>query len=119
MLDLIRREKIYILMFIFILAVNFMNTSQAKKESVDDEKSLSSITFQELGVTEEKVKDFFESGKPGALFFKYAVSLGFFIFLAALLSNLVFIFRKKKISFKGLCSSSSWVGGKLVSFFLN
>ncbi len=102
MLDFIRREKIYILMFIFILVVNFMNTSQAKKESVAGEKALSSMTFQELGVTEEKVKDFFESEKPGALFFKYAISLGFFIFLAALLSNLVFIFRKKKISFEGL-----------------
>ena len=101
MLDFIRREKIYILILFFILAVNFMQAKDVKKET-PSEKSLSSMNLEELGVTEEKVKDFFESDKLSAKFFKYLVSFGFFIFVLSLVLNLVFIFRgeKKKIDFK-------------------
>jgi len=94
MLEFIRREKIYILILFFILAVNLMQVKTVKKEA-PGEKSLSSMNLEELGVTEEKVKDFFESDKLSAKFFKYLVSFGFFIFALSLVLNLVFIFRGK------------------------
>lgn len=101
MLQLIRREKIYILILFFILAVNLMQAKDVKKET-PGEKSLSSMNLEELGVTEEKVKDFFESDKPSAKFFRYLVSFGFFILVLSLILNLMFIFRgeRKKIDFK-------------------
>jgi len=77
MLDFIRREKIYISMFLFILAVNFMSAGQPEKEQVKAEKSFSEMTFEEIGVTKERVKDFLSSDILIAKFFKYAIVLGF------------------------------------------
>ncbi|MFC1621623.1 lysostaphin resistance A-like protein [Candidatus Omnitrophota bacterium] len=101
MLKFIRREKIYLLILFFILAVNSMQAKDVqKKEPVG--KSLSSMSFEELGVTEERVKDFFESDKLSAKFFKYLLPFGFFIFILSLILNFMFIFRgeRKKIDFK-------------------
>jgi len=100
MLAFIKREKIYILMILFIMAVNLINAGHARKEKevLSEEKSLSSMTFQEMGITEDRVKDFFESERPSAAFFKYTIALGFFIFLAAIIFNIVFLFRRKRIS---------------------
>ena len=97
----IRRERIYIWMLFFILAVNLINVGQAGKRHHDEKGSLSAMTFEEMGITEGKVKDFFESERPSAKFFKYAIILGFFIFMASLILNIGFIFSRKKIDFKG------------------
>jgi len=101
MLDFIRREKIYIIIFVFILALNMMHRGPVKKEATEEEKTFSSMSFQEIGVTGEKVKAFFETGKPSARFFRYSIFFGFLIFLIALILNIVFIFRRRpKIELK-------------------
>jgi len=99
MMDFIRREKLYVLMLFFILAVNALNTGQAEKRQ-DDGQALSNMTFEEMGITEEKVKGFFESERPSAKFFKYGIVLGFLIFVISLILNLGFLIRGKKIDFK-------------------
>jgi len=100
MMDFIRREKLYVLMLFFILAVNALNTGHPEKVQ-DDGQALSNMTFEEMGVTEEKVKDFFESEKLSAKFFKYGIVLGVLMLIASLILNIGFIFRGKKIDFKG------------------
>ncbi len=92
MLDFIRREKIYIFMILFVLAVNFMSAGQPKKEEVKTEKSFSEMTFEDIGITEERVKDFLASDKLSARFFKYAIVLGFLVFMFSVVMNLAFIF---------------------------
>ena len=99
MLNFIRREKIYIFMFLFILAVNFMSAGQPEKEQVKAKKSFSEMTFEEIGVTEERVKDFLSSDKLSAKFFKYAIVLGFLVFMFSVVMNLAFIFRIRLFSF--------------------
>ena len=99
MLNFIRREKIYIFMFLFILAVNFMSAGQPEKEQVKAKKSFSEMTFEEIGVTEERVKDFLSSDKLNAKFFKYAIVLGFLVFMFSVVMNLAFIFRIRLFSF--------------------
>lgn len=100
MLDFLRREKIYIVIFIFILALNMMHTGHVKKEATEA-KTLSSMSLQEIGITGERVKAFFETGTPSARFFKYSILFGFLIFLLSLILNIVFLFlRKPKIVLK-------------------
>ena len=100
MLKFIKRERLYILMLLFIVAINVMNAGHREKAQLEEKKPLSAMTLKEIGVTEEKVKDFFESGKLNAGFFKYSIILGFFIFVAALISNLGFFFQRKKIDLR-------------------
>ena len=100
MLNFIKKEKIYILFFLFILIVNVTNSGEPQKEIQGKEKSFSTMTFQEAGITEEKVKDFLESEKPSAKFFAYGLVLFFFIFIVSIISNFIFIFRGRKIEFK-------------------
>ena len=102
MLTFIKREKIYILIVLFILAVNLMSIGQVKKDYPEEEKALSTMTFEEIGVTEEKLTDFFESKTLTASFFKYSIIFGFFIFIIGFISNLVFIFQRKRIDFKNI-----------------
>ena len=98
-MDFIRREKLYILMLFFILAVNALNTGHAEKRQ-DDGQALSNMTFEEMGITEQRVKGFFESERPSAGFFKYGIVLGLLVFIASLILNIGFIIRGKKIDFK-------------------
>jgi len=107
MLNFIRRERIYILMLFFMLAINMMNPGHVEEKHYDKEASLSTKTFEEIGVTREKVKEFFESGELRARFFKYALILGFIIFIASLVLNISFIFRRKKIDLKTLAHQRS------------
>jgi uncharacterized protein len=99
MLNFIKREKIYILMFLFILSLSaqgYFKAGEPVSKSVSgmsDEKS-----FEEKGISGEKVKAFFESGKLSAAVFKFAIGLGLFIFILALLLNLFFLFRGEKIN---------------------
>jgi membrane protease YdiL (CAAX protease family) len=53
------------------------------------------MTFEEIGITEEKVKIFFESNKPSAIFFKYSITFTFVLFALSLILNINFIFRRK------------------------
>ena len=107
MLDFIRREKIYIFMLLFILAVNFMSAGQSEKKQVKSEKCFSEMTLEEIGVTEERVKDFLSSGKLSARFFKYAIILGFLVFMFSIVMNLAFIFRIRPFAFSFSSLSSS------------
>jgi membrane protease YdiL (CAAX protease family) len=100
MLKFIKRERLYILMLFFIVAINVMNSGHTEKTQPEEKKPLSAMTLKEIGVTDERVKDFFESEKLSAGFFKYSIVIGFFIFVTAIISNLGFFFRRKKIDFK-------------------
>ena len=112
MLDFLRREKIYIIIFVFILALNMIQAGHVKKESTEEEKTFSSMSLQEIGVTEEKVKEFFETDTSSARFFRYSIFFGFLIFLIALILNIVFIFRRKpRIEFKSTLQKEPVVWG--------
>jgi hypothetical protein len=84
-------------MVIFIAAVNLFSIGKGPEKYSRDKKSISSMTFRDMGVTEEKVKSFFESKTPKAIFFKYSMLAGFLIMMAGAAMNLVFLFGKKKI----------------------
>jgi len=96
-MNFIRRERIYIWMIIFILGMNLLGIGHMRKKDLPDKKSVSSMTFKDMGVTEEKVRLFFESKKPSAVFFRYGFFIGLFMFIAGIAMNLIFIFRKEKI----------------------
>lgn len=96
-MDFIRRERIYIWMIIFILGMYLLGIGHMRKKYLPDKKSVSSMTFKDMGVTEEKVRLFFESKKPSAIFFRYGFFAGFFMLIAGIAMNLVFLFRKEKI----------------------
>jgi uncharacterized protein len=99
MIEFIKRERIYIWMVFFVIMVNLLSMGYPHKagKAEIDTKSISGQTFKEMGITQEKVKLFFESGKPNAIFFKYGILAGFIIFIAGMAMNLIFVFRKKKI----------------------
>jgi len=96
-MEFLRRERIYIWMTFFIVAINLMNISYPVKISQPDEKGISAKTFKEMGITEERVKAFLESKKPKAIFFRYSLIAGFFIFILGLILNLGFLFGKRQI----------------------
>lgn len=96
-MNFIRRERIYIWMVIFIIGINLLSMGRAHKKDLSDKKNISSMTFKDMGVTEEKIKLFFESKKPGAVFFKYGFFTVFFMFLAGIAMNLLFLFGRKEI----------------------
>ena len=95
MINFIKREKVYILMIVFILTVNIINAGHTGRQVISEKKPLSNMTFEEIGVTEDKVKEFFESDTISAKFFKYAIFLAFFIFFISIVLNLIFLFGKK------------------------
>jgi membrane protease YdiL (CAAX protease family) len=68
-----------------------------KDQDSTGKKSISGQTFKDMGITEQKVKLFFESGKPAAVFFKYSFFAGFLMFMAGVAINLIFLFNGKKI----------------------
>lgn len=84
-------------MLIFILGISLLNIGHSRKKELADKKSISSMTFQDMGVTEEKIKLFFESEKPSAVLFKYGLFAGVFMLLAGMAMNLFFLLGKKKI----------------------
>jgi len=84
-------------MIIFILGVNLLSIGHMHKKDFSDKKNISSMTFKDIGVTEEKVRLFFESKNPSAIFFRYGLFAIFFMLVTGIMINLVFLFRKKKI----------------------
>ena len=99
MIDFIRREKIYILLVFFILAVNIFNSKskeEVKNSHIQKEESLSGMTFNEIGLTEQKVRDYIASKEPKARFFRYGIIVGGFIFILAIFLNMAFIFFGRK-----------------------
>ncbi|MDP2921756.1 MAG: CPBP family intramembrane metalloprotease [Candidatus Omnitrophota bacterium] len=96
-MNFIRREFIYIWMVIFILGVNLLGPAHPHKKDAPDKKTISSMTFKDMGITEAKVKSFFESGRPSALFFKYGFFIGFFMLMLGIAMNLLFFLGKKEI----------------------
>jgi membrane protease YdiL (CAAX protease family) len=67
------------------------------KKGLSNKKSISSMTFQNMGITEERVRLFFESKKPSAIFFKYSFIVGFFMLIAGIVMDFIFLFIKKEI----------------------
>ena len=102
MLDFIRRERIYFLMVVFILAVNALNAGAAHREpheeSFVEEEAFSNKTFKELGISEERVMEYLRSDSMSARFFRFFIPLGFFIFLLSLVMDIAFIFRRKRMN---------------------
>lgn len=84
-------------MVIFIIGINLLSLGHMRAKDLLDKKSISSMTFKDMGVTEEKAKLFFESKKPSAIFFRYSIFAGFFMLMAGIVMNILFIFGKKKI----------------------
>ena len=97
-------------MVIFILGINLLSIGHGRKKDASDKKSISSMTFKDMGITEERVRLFFESKKPREVFFRYGLFAGFFILLAGIAMNLIFLFGKKEII------SEKIQGKKLVSW---
>ncbi|MDP2911932.1 MAG: hypothetical protein Q8N76_06350, partial [Candidatus Omnitrophota bacterium] len=98
-LDLIKRERIYIWMVVFIVAINLLLIGHPHKKSQEPagRKSISAQTFKDMGITENKVRLFFESRSLKSTFFKYSFMLGFLILMAGIVMNLVFLLGKKEI----------------------
>ncbi|PIW68138.1 MAG: hypothetical protein COW10_04005 [Candidatus Omnitrophica bacterium CG12_big_fil_rev_8_21_14_0_65_42_8] len=99
MLEFIKRERIYIWMVFFIVVVNLPNLGYLHRKNQDsaDKKNISGQTFKDMGITEQEIKLFFESGKPNAVFFKYGIFAGFFMLIAGMIMNLIFLFNRKEI----------------------
>ncbi len=99
MFDFIKRERIYVWMVFFIVMVNLLSFGQPHKKDQDaiDKKSISTQTFKDMGITEQKVKLFFESKKPSVAFFKYSLFAGFFMVMAGVAMSLIFLFGRKEI----------------------
>ena len=72
-LDFIKREKMYILMLVFILVLNLIQSLHVEKRDYSEKKVMSNMTFKEIGVTEKKIKGFFESNKVSSRFFRYSI----------------------------------------------
>ena len=98
-MNFIKRERIYIWMAFFIIAINLLSFGQPHKKDQDaiDRKSISTQTFKDMGITEQKVKLFFESKKPSAAFFKYGIFAGLFMLMLGVAMNLISLFGRKKI----------------------
>ena len=121
MLNFIKREKIYIVIALFILVINILSIGRVKEEAFDKkEKSLSTMTFEEMGVTEQKLKTFFNSESLKAKFFRGFLVLGFFVFIFSVIMNIWFIFQGKRIDLKSLSYRRpvSWNVSDLVRIIL-
>lgn len=112
MLDFIKRERIYIWMAVFVIAVNLLLMGRPHKKSQEqaNRKTISAQTFKDMGITENKVKLFFESKSLKSVFFKYSFMFGFFILMAGIVMNLIFLLGKKEIILKGISAERpvSW-----------
>lgn len=99
MLEFVRRERIYIWMVFFIAMMNLLSMGRPLKKDLGsvNEKSVSVQTFKDMGITEQKVKLFFESGTKSAVFFKYSFFAGFLMLAAGIIMNIIFLFGRKKI----------------------
>lgn len=86
-------------MVFFIILINLFSLGQPRKKDQDaaDKKSISTQTFKDMGITEQKVRLFFESKRPSAVFFKYGLFAGFFMLMLGVAMNLVSLFGKKRI----------------------
>ena len=84
-------------MIVFILGINLLSIGHLCKKDIPDKKAISLMTFKDMGVTEEKIRLFFESKKPSAIFFRYSLFAGFLMLMAGIVMNIFFLFGKKKI----------------------
>lgn len=96
MFDFLRRERMYIWMLVFILALTLIDLGYSPKKAYNRENYFSAKTFKEIGVNEEKVKEFLKSDIKGARVFKYAIPVVLFIFFLNFIFNLCLIFWKRK-----------------------
>jgi uncharacterized protein len=105
MLEFIKRERIYIWMAFFILIMSLVSFGHPHKkdQNNNNRKSISGQTFKDMGITEQKVKLFFESGKPSAIFFKYSFYVGFLLLMTGVAMNLIFLFNGKKMIPDKIC----------------
>lgn len=107
MLGFIKRERLYILIFFFILAVNAVKVEQPEAGRYDEKKAFSTMSFREIGVTEDRIRDFFVSENPRARFFKYSILSGILFFVTVFILNLGLVFRGKRIGFGPLPENRS------------
>lgn len=116
MIDFIRREKIYILVLFFILALNILNLSRGERRHIEEKKAASSMTFSEIGITEQRVRDYIGSDRMSAKFFRYGFAAGILIFILSIMVNIKFIFLgKKPIIDTSACKSPvSWGVGDVL-----
>ena len=102
MIDFIKREKIYIVILFFIVSVFILRIGYKEKvQTVEKNKPISSMTFQEAGITQQKVKGYFAAGGLKPIIFKSMIIVGFFVFMAGLVSNILFIMQKIRNNFRG------------------
>lgn len=84
-------------MVIFILGINLLNIGHGQIKYTQNKKSISTMTFKDMGVSEEKIRLFLESKAPSAVFFKYSLFAGFFMLISGIAMNLIFLFGRKGI----------------------
>jgi len=93
----IKREKIYILMLAFILSINLISLIHSNR---DQEKRVtgtiykSDMTFKEIGITEERIKDFFKSGTLTARFYAFFAMLIVLLVVSSFIFDAIYIFKK-------------------------
>jgi len=86
-------------MIAFILGLNLLGVmSQVRKTDLPDKKAVSLKTFQDMGITEERVRLFFESKRPWAVFFRFSFFAGFLMLISGIAMNLLFLFGRKDIA---------------------
>ncbi|OIO32555.1 MAG: hypothetical protein AUJ70_05220 [Candidatus Omnitrophica bacterium CG1_02_40_15] len=84
-------------MVIFIFGINLLSIGHMRKKDLPDKKTISLMTFKDMGVTEGKIRLFFESKKPSAIFFRYSLFAGFLMLMAGIAMNILFLFGRGKI----------------------
>lgn len=95
MFRILKLERIYIWMAGFVLILTILNMSQLVKEPRHQERNISAKTFSEMGITEERVKEFLNSKKIFANVFQYFILLGVMAVLTGIWLNLKWIFNRK------------------------
>ncbi|MFH1478705.1 MAG: CPBP family intramembrane glutamic endopeptidase [Candidatus Omnitrophota bacterium] len=106
MFDLIKREKLYIFLLIFVILVNILIFLH-KDKNIEKEHSVSIKDLNEIELKEENLKEFLSLNTLQAIFFRYFVFLGLLFFSSGVVSNISFIFKKKAIRLSSLLAKDA------------
>ncbi|MFH1782799.1 MAG: type II CAAX endopeptidase family protein [Candidatus Omnitrophota bacterium] len=97
MMIFIKRERLYVLMLLFILFINLFGFFNSDKALQDKEGINAKEVFSDVDFKEEKIKEFLGSGSIIAKFYRVLFFIGFFIFVGAVIANIIFILRGERI----------------------
>ncbi len=95
MLNISKKDRIYIWMSLFILLINFMNLGVQPKE-IPKKDSISNKTFKELSLQEGTIKKVLEENKPLARLVRTGFTIGLMLLLLGIVLNLRFFHKDVK-----------------------